>query len=73
MKIDESNLIIMLFVNKIKHYNHEKYWKRRLEVINPNSKYPKLIRLYWLFWIKRCDAFNNASMGTGWGGWCCIF
>lgn len=66
-KMDESNPIIMLFVNSIKHYNHKKYWNRRIEVINPNSKYPKFIRLYWLLWIKRCDAFNNASMGTGYG------
>ena len=68
MKINEENPFVMFFVNIIKHYNHTKYWKRRAEVINPNSRYQKLVRLYWLFYIKRCDAYNNASMGTGFGG-----
>ena len=52
MRIDETNPIVMFFVNWIKHYNHEKYWKRRNEEVNSNSKYPKLLRLYWLFYIK---------------------
>ena len=51
----------------LQHYNHEKYWKMRSEVVNPKSKVPKLIRLYYLFRIKRMDAFNNASMGTDFG------
>lgn len=67
MRIDETNPFVMLFVNHIKHYNHTKYWKRRAEVINFNSKVPKLIRLFWLYQIKRTDAFNNAFMGTGFG------
>lgn len=36
----------------------------REEVVNPKSKLPKLIRFYYLFRIKRMDAFNNASLGT---------
>lgn len=36
----------------------------RQEVVNPNSQKNKLIRLWYLFRIKRSDAFNNASMGT---------
>lgn len=68
MRIDETNPVVMFFVNWIKHYNHKKYWERRNEVINPNSRYLKFLRLYWLFYIKRCDAHNNASMGTGYGG-----
>lgn len=67
MKINEGNPLVMLFINHLKHYNHKKYWKMRSEVINPNSKYPKLLRLYWLYKIKKSDAFNNASMGTGFG------
>ena len=50
---------------RFQHYDPKRYWKRRKEVIDPHSKYPKAIRLLWLFYIKRCDAFNNASMGTG--------
>ena len=45
-------------------YDHEKYWKRRSIVINPNSKVPKLIRLYYLYWIKRVDAKHHCSFGT---------
>lgn len=67
MKINELNKLVMVFVCHLKHYNHDKYWKHRVEVINPNSKVPKLIRLVWLYQIKKSDAFNNASMGTGFG------
>ena len=67
MKIDESNRIVMFFVTRLKHYNHSKYWRMREEVVNPNSKTPKLIRMWYLFRIKRMDAFANASMGTGFG------
>lgn len=51
----------------VQHYNPKKYWRRRAIVINPKSKVPKIIRLYYLFYIKKCDAFNNASMGTDLG------
>lgn len=47
----------------IQHYNHKKYWKRRSILIDPN-KGTKLGDLYRLWYIKRSDAFNNASMGT---------
>ncbi|PGT89042.1 DapH/DapD/GlmU-related protein [Bacillus sp. AFS040349] len=39
----------------------------RAEVVNPNSKVPKLIRYYYLLRIKKMDAFNNASLGTDMG------
>ncbi len=48
----------------VQHYNHKKYWKMRQEVVNPKSKKNKLIRLWYLYRIKRSDAFGNASMGT---------
>lgn len=66
--IDEKNKFVMIIISHLKHYNHKSYWKMRSEVINPNSKYPKLLRLYWLYKIKKSDAFNNSSMGTGFGG-----
>ncbi|KXU41754.1 transferase family hexapeptide repeat protein [Longibaculum muris] len=46
------------------HYNHEKYWKMHNEVINSNSKKNILVRYFYLFRVKRSDAFNNASFGT---------
>ncbi|MFV0587858.1 transferase [Bacteroides reticulotermitis] len=45
-------------------YDHEKYWKRRSIVINSKDKTPKLIKLYYLLWIKRIDARHHCSFGT---------
>lgn len=67
MIIDESNSFIMLIMNRVKHYNHKKYWKMRKEVVDPNSTVPKLIRFYFLYRIKKMDAYNLSSMGTGFG------
>lgn len=48
----------------VQHYNHDKYWRRRNVVINPIDKTNIFIKLYYLWYIKRCDAFNNCSFGT---------
>lgn len=61
------NKIVKIMQSYVQHYNHEKYWKMREEVINPKSKKCKLIRLYYLYKIKKSDAFNNASFGTNMG------
>lgn len=47
----------------VQHYNPPKYWKLREYVIG-HDKCPKLLKILCLFYIKRCDAFNNASLGT---------
>lgn len=47
----------------VQHYDHEKYWRYRQIVTDPD-KGSKLGDLFRLFYIKRADAFNNASMGT---------
>lgn len=52
----------------IQHYNPESYWRMRQEVVNPESKKCMLIRLWYLYRIKRSDAFNNSSMGTNLNG-----
>lgn len=62
-----SNPFIALVKNHIQHYNHNKYWKMRHEVINPNSSKNKIIRFYYLYKLKKADAFHNASMGTDFG------
>ena len=51
------------FRSIVQKYNHERYWRFRSIVVDPNrgSKIGDLCRLYY---IKRADAFNNASMGT---------
>lgn len=47
----------------IQHYDHRKYWRYRTIVVDP-EKGSRLGDLLRLFYIKRADAFNNASMGT---------
>ena len=47
----------------VQHYHPKRYWKYRQRVVCRN-KYPKLLKLMYLYYLKRCDAFNNASLGT---------
>ena len=47
----------------VQRYNHNKYWKYRAIVVDPNRG-SKIGDLYRLWYIKRSDSFNNASMGT---------
>lgn len=47
----------------IQHYDHNRYWKYRAVLVDP-TRGTKLGDLYRLWYIKRADAFNNASMGT---------
>lgn len=62
---DKKRFNIYAFVlGKIQHYNERTYWKMRKEVVDPNSKKFLIIRYWYLWRIKRSDAFNNASMGT---------
>lgn len=67
MRVNKKNWFVKLIWNHVQHYNHEKYWKMRNEVINPNSKRSKLIRYWYLYRIKKMDAFHNASMCTDMG------
>lgn len=65
MKNDKVNLTPAesLFREIVQRYNHNKYWKYRAIVIDPN-KGSKIVDLFRLWYIKRADAFSNASMGT---------
>jgi serine acetyltransferase len=58
------NFIEGYVFNKVMHYNPKKYWQMRNIVTDPNARLPKIIKLYYLFKIKRMEAFNNASLGT---------
>lgn len=64
MNVNPNNCLIKKIMGIIQHYDSDKYWKRRKIVVNPADKTNKLIKLYYLFYIKKCDAYNNASMGT---------
>lgn len=49
----------------LKGYNHEKYWKRREKVVDPKNRTPMVVKLYYLYYIKRKDAKLHCSFGTG--------
>lgn len=53
-----------IILSWIQHYNHEKYWKRRAVVTNPQDKTNLLLKLYYLYYIKKTDAYHNCSFGT---------
>ena len=48
---------------KVQRYDHDKYWRYRKIVTDP-KKGSRIGDLWRLYYIKRADAFNNASMGT---------
>lgn len=49
----------------IQHYDEDKYWSRREKVISTQKGFfCKCLNYCRLLYIKRCDAFNNASTGT---------
>jgi serine acetyltransferase len=47
----------------VQHYNHNKYWKYRQSLLDTKQG-SRIGKLFRLFYIKRADAFNNASFGT---------
>lgn len=53
-----------ILLSWIQHYNHEKYWKRRAVVTNPQNKSNLLLKLWYLYYIKKTDAYHNCSFGT---------
>ena len=67
MNVEYNNPLIACVKSRIQHYNHNKYWRYRESVVRPASGAKKVINLFRLMYIKRCDAFNNASMGTDLG------
>jgi serine acetyltransferase len=48
----------------IQGYNHEKYWRRRRIVTDPDCGTCLLLKLYYLYYIKRIDAQKHCSFGT---------
>ncbi len=64
MNVNPHNFFIKKIMGMVQHYDPDKYWRRREIVVNKENKTPKIIKLYFLYYIKRCDAFNNASLGT---------
>lgn len=52
-----------LMRSRVQKYDHEKYWRYRQIVTDP-ARGSRLGDLWRLYYIKRADAFNGASMGT---------
>lgn len=68
MKTNVSGKFSSALNAHLHHYNPKVYWKRRDKVINGKGGFfNKLSRLYCLYYIKKCDAFNCASLGTDLG------
>lgn len=63
MNVNYHNPIINFVRCILQHYNHERYWRYREKVIKSGGGINYLRLLY----IKRCDAFNCASLGTDLG------
>lgn len=53
-----------ILISHEQHYNHKKYWKYRKIVVDKDNKTNKFIKIFYLYKIKKMDAFNNASFGT---------
>lgn len=64
MNIDYHKFPFRNVLAHIQHYDAEKYWRCRDYVIKRGGV--RLIKLWYLLYIKRCDAFSKASMGTDW-------
>ncbi len=52
----------------VRGYNHKKYWRRRSIVVDPDNKTPLIVKLYYLWYIKRKDAKFGCSFGTNLNG-----
>lgn len=59
-----KNPIAKFLLHIIQSYDGEKYWKRRAIVTNPNDKTCVLLKLYYLFWMKRIESKHNSSTGA---------
>lgn len=65
MKVNKRNPIIHFLQCYIQHYDPERYWRYRDKVMAPtNGKLALAMNYIRLMYVKWCDAYNNASLGT---------
>lgn len=68
MKNNLNGKLVSAVNQHVHHYNHNKYWKRRNKVVKKSRGIlSKLVQFHHLYYIKKCDAFNCASLGTDLG------
>lgn len=64
-RINRKNRIVASVMHHMQHYNPDNYWKMRdIVIFSRGGVFHKVKQYFYLFRIKRMDAFNNASMGT---------
>lgn len=64
MKPFSTNSVVGKFIlSVIQKYNHKKYWHRRGIVVDPSSRVPTIIKLWYLLYIKRVDSYHGSSFG----------
>lgn len=61
MSVNRKNPFVKNVRGLIQHYNESAYWNMRKKVIEKRGS--KLLLVWYLFRLKRMDAFNNASIG----------
>ena len=55
---------ILKFMTRVtQRYDHRQYWKMRRYITEKNGGFI-IKKIWYLYRIKRMDAFNNASLGT---------
>lgn len=62
LNVNIHHPLISFLKGMVQHYNHKKYWRYRDYCVRGGGIL--IIKLFCLYYIKRCDAFNNASFGT---------
>lgn len=67
MKITGIRIIDDFGTSLIKVYNHSLYWKMREIVVEPHSRFPKIIKCIFLVLLKIMDEYHCAFIGTGIG------
>ena len=63
-RLDPHSKIWVKLFEFISGYHHDKYWRRRRKVVEKDSKTNTLLKLYYLFYIKRVDAKFHCTFGT---------
>lgn len=60
-------ILYQKLANGLNPYLPEKYWRRRSIVMSHESKTPKLVKVMYLAYLRKVDAFNCAEIATGIG------
>lgn len=59
-----GSMIGKTIMSFIQSYNHVKYWRRRAVVVDPSNKTPVLLKLWYLYYIKKVDSRHGCSFDT---------